>query len=139
MPDAIFVGLSTIDIVYRVDRFPTPNTKIAAQSQNIYAGGPAANAAIACAHLGAESALVTTVGRHPLAALIREELARYSVQLIDLNPVFEDVPPLSSISVDQAGNRSVVSANAVGLPTPPVSIDHQFCRQAKILMVDGHH
>ena len=139
MTHAIFVGLSTIDIVYRLDNFPPANTKIAAQSQSVYAGGPATNAAIACAHLGAQAALVTAVGRHPLAGLIHEELARYSVQLVDLNPAFEDLPAISSISVDHAGNRSVVSANAARIPMPPVTVDHQFCRQARIVMVDGHH
>lgn len=139
MIHAIFVGLSTIDIVYRVDRFPGANTKVAAQSQSVYAGGPATNAAIACAHLGVQTTLVTAAGHHALAGVIREELARYSVQLIDLNPDFDDVPAISSISVDQAGNRSVISANAARIPIPSVVADRELCRQARVLMVDGHH
>ena len=139
MPQALFVGLSTIDIVYRVDRFPEANSKIAAQSQSVYAGGPATNAAIACAHLGAEAALVTSAGRHPLAGLIREELARYSVQLIDLNPDFDGVPPISSVCVDHAGNRNVVSANAAGISVACAQADDELCRQTRIVMVDGHH
>lgn len=139
MSDALFVGLSTIDIVYRVDRFPDANTKVAAQSQSVYAGGPAANAAIACAHLGGSATLVSAVGRHALAGVVREELTRFSVQLIDLNPDFDDVPAISSISVDRAGNRSVVSANAMRIPIPPVTVDYDLCRRARIVMVDGHH
>lgn len=139
MSDALFVGLSTIDIVYRVDRFPDANTKVAAQRQSVYAGGPAANAAIACAHLGGSATLVSAVGRHALAGVVREELTRFSVQLIDLNPDFDDVPAISSISVDRAGNRSVVSANAMRIPIPPVTVDYDLCRRARIVMVDGHH
>ncbi|MGB0065579.1 MAG: PfkB family carbohydrate kinase [Terracidiphilus sp.] len=139
MPHALFVGLPTIDIVYRVDRFPEANSKIAAQSQSVYAGGPATNAAIACAHLGAQSALVTAVGRHPIAALIREELASHSIQLIDLAPSFDGVPAISSVTVDKAGNRNVVSANAAGISVPSTQVDVELCRQARILMVDGHH
>ncbi len=139
MPDAIFIGLATIDIVYRVDNFPAANTKIAAQSQSVYTGGPATNAAIACAHLGAQAALVTAVGRHALAALIREELARYAVQLIDLNPAFDGVPPISSVCVDKTGNRNVVSANAAGISVASTQVDAELCRQARIVMVDGHY
>lgn len=136
---AIFVGLSTIDIVYRVDEFPAANTKVAAQSQSVYAGGPAANAAIACAHLGGQATLVTAVGRNALAGVIREELDRYSVRLIDLNPDFDCVPAISSVSVDKSGNRNVVSANAVRIPVPSIKVDDELCRRARILMVDGHH
>jgi sugar/nucleoside kinase (ribokinase family) len=139
MASALFVGLSTVDIVYRVEEFPAANTKVAAQSQSVYAGGPAANAAIAYAHLGGEATLATVVGRNALAGLIREELARCSVRLLDLNPAFDGVPAISSVAVDRAGNRNVVSANAVRIPAPAANADSELCRQARILMVDGHH
>jgi sugar/nucleoside kinase (ribokinase family) len=139
MPYAIFVGLSTIDVVYRVDRFPEANTKIAAQSQSVDAGGPATNAAIACAYLGGPATLVSAVGRNALAGVIRDELTRYGVQLIDLNPDFDGVPAISSVSVDLTGNRNVVSANAAGISAPAAKADEELCRQAHIVMVDGHH
>jgi len=135
----LFVGLSTIDIVYSVDEFPAVNTKVAARSQSVFAGGPATNAAIACAHLGGNAELVTVVGRNALASIIREDLKEHSVQLIDLNPEFADVPVISSVSVDKAGNRNVVSANAVRIPVPPAQVDRELCRQARIVMVDGHY
>jgi sugar/nucleoside kinase (ribokinase family) len=136
---SIFVGLSTIDIVYRVDEFPAADTKVAAQSQSVYAGGPATNAAIACAHMGGEATLATVVGRNALAGVIREELARHSVQLIDLNSDFDGVPAISSVSVDKCGSRNVVSANAVRIPISSTKVDDELCRQANILMIDGHH
>ena len=139
MANVLFAGLSTIDIVYEVDEFPVANTKVAARSQSVFAGGPATNAAIACAHLGSEAALVTVVGRNALASVIREELERYSVQLIDLNPEFEDAPVISAVTVDKAGNRNVVSANAARVPVPAVDVDRELCRQARVVMVDGHY
>lgn len=139
MPNAaIFVGLSTVDIVYQIDQFPAANSKVAAQSQSAFAGGPATNAAFACAHLGGKATLVTVVGRHPLSSVVREELKTHSVQLADLNPDFDGVPAISSISVDKAGNRNVVSANAASVPVPPVQVDSELCRRAHVLMVDGH-
>jgi sugar/nucleoside kinase (ribokinase family) len=138
MAQVLFVGLSTIDLVYRVEEFPAANTKVAAQSQSVFIGGPATNAAIACAHLGAEATLVTAVGRHALAGAIREELEKHEVRLIDLNPEFDDVPAISAVTVDKAGNRNVVSANAVRIPVASVRVDGELCRQAQALMVDGH-
>jgi sugar/nucleoside kinase (ribokinase family) len=139
MTQSIFVGLCTIDIVYGVDKFPTPNTKVAAQSQEVFVGGPTTNAAVTFAHLGGKPALVTTVGRHPLSHMIREELQKYSVRLVDLNPKFDDVPVISSIAVDRKGQRNVVSANATRLQTPVAEVDANLCRQAQIVMVDGHY
>ncbi|MDR3753477.1 MAG: PfkB family carbohydrate kinase [Terracidiphilus sp.] len=139
MPSVLFVGLSTVDVVYDVDEFPATNTKVAARSQSVFAGGPATNAAIACAHLGSDAALVTVVGRHALASVIRQELEKCSVQLIDLNPDFADAPVISAVTVDKAGNRNVVSANAMRVAAPPARVEPELCRQARIFMVDGHY
>jgi len=139
MQHVLFVGLSTIDVVYDVDEFPVANTKVAAKSQSVFAGGPATNAAIACAHLGSNAALVTVVGRNAMASVIREELQKHLVQLIDLNPDFEDSPVISAVTVDKAGNRNVVSANAMRVTAPPARVDPELCRQARIVMVDGHY
>ena len=139
MTQAVFVGLSTIDIVYEVDKFPTPNSKVAAHTQEAFVGGPSANASITFAHLGGKGALVSAVGRHSLSHMVREELKKYSVQLIDLNPSFDEVPVISSVFVDRKGQRNVVSANAIRVQTPPAAVDTGLCRQARIVMVDGHY
>jgi sugar/nucleoside kinase (ribokinase family) len=137
--DVIFVGLSTIDVIYSVDEFPRANEKVAARSQDVFVGGPATNACIACAHLGGKAALVTTVGRHPLAAMVREEAERYGIQLMDLNPEFVGVPAISSVTVDRNGQRNVVSANAVRVHTPEAVVDRGALERARLVMVDGHH
>ena len=138
MASGIFVGLSTIDVVYGVDEFPAPNTKVAARSQEVFVGGPATNAAVTFARLGGEPALVTAVGRNLLGAVVREELKRYKVQLVDLNPEFEGLPALSSVTVDRHGNRNVVSANAIRVTIPAVKVDTSVCDSARVVMVDGH-
>lgn len=139
MAHGIFVGLSTIDVVYGVDEFPTANSKVAAHSQDVFVGGPATNASIAFAHFGGKSALVTAVGCHPLAGVVKQELRNYSVQLIDLNPAFDQVPVISSVSVDSAGRRNVVSANATRVPVPPAVVNLELCEQAGVVLVDGHY
>lgn len=134
----IFVGLSTIDVVYYVNAFPKRNSKAVAQSQSIHAGGPATNAAITYSCLGGESILVAAVGRHSIASLIVEELEKYSVRLIDLNPDFDEAPAISSVSVNRAGERSVVSANATRIDATLTEVDEAALRDASIVLIDGH-
>lgn len=139
MAEGVFVGLSTIDIVYAVDRFPEPNSKVSALSQDVFVGGPATNAAITFAHLGGRSTLVTAVGRHPLADSITKEIRRRSIHLIDLHPDFTDTPVISSIAVNPAGERNVVSANSIRIHIPPPQVDHAALQKAAVLLVDGHY
>jgi sugar/nucleoside kinase (ribokinase family) len=138
MSVGIFVGLSTIDVVYRVDKFPAADTKIAAQSQDVFVGGPATNAAIAFTHLGGSASLVTASGRHALAEVIRREVESRSIRFLDLNFAFDQPPAISSVTVDEAGRRNVVSANASRITVPPAEVDGQALEQALVVMVDGH-
>ena len=134
----VFVGLSTIDVVYRVAEFPAANTKIAAKSQDVFVGGPATNAAIAYSRLGAKAAIVTAVGRHPMTTIVRDEFKKFAIDCIDLNPEFGEFPAISSIAVDDSGRRNVISANATRIQIPPAVIDQHICEEAKIVLVDGH-
>jgi sugar/nucleoside kinase (ribokinase family) len=139
MAPGIFVGLSTIDIVYAVDHFPKNNAKVSAHSQEVFVGGPATNAAITFAHLGGQASLVTTVGRHLLSQMIRAELQKSSIQIIDLSPQFDDIPVISSVSVDKRGSRNVVSANAVRVATLQTTVNAAQFKEVRILLVDGHY
>ena len=139
MTRGIFVGLATIDLVHAVNEFPASDSKITAESQSVFVGGPAANAAIAFCHLGGEATLVTVVGHHPLAGLMRDELSRYGVNLIDLHPGFDGMPVISAVAVNAAGQRNVISTNAASLSLPPVQVESARLAGASVLMADGHY
>lgn len=134
----IFVGLSTIDIIYNMDEFPARNKKAVAQSQEIVVGGPALNAAIAFSFLGGSTTLVTPVGQHTLGALMKEDCERYNLELIDLTPDSHETPPISSVWVDRQGQRSVVSVNASRTRIPLCDVLTTTLSKAQIVMVDGH-
>ncbi len=138
MTCGIFVGLSTIDLIYAVDEFPSANHKAVARSQEALVGGPAANAAITFSHLGGKATLVSAVGRHTLAALVKEELQRRAVTLIDPIPESEVPPPISSVWVNRHGQRSVVSVNTTRLEISAPQVDQSSLAGARILLVDGH-
>ena len=105
--------------------------KAVARSQDALVGGPATNAAITFSHLGGKATLVSAVGRHKLAALVKEELQRYGVCLVDLTPESEEPPPISSVWVNRRGQRSVVSVNSTHLKIPPAQIDQSMLRNAQ--------
>jgi sugar/nucleoside kinase (ribokinase family) len=138
MASGIFVGLSTVDLIYSVDVHPAANEKCVALAQQAFAGGPATNAAITFSHLGGRATLIAAVGKHALASLVKEELEQYSVELIDLTPQSVNPPPISSIYVDRHGRRSVVSVNTTRSQIPPPQIDYSKLKDAQIILVDGH-
>ncbi|EOD59794.1 PfkB family carbohydrate kinase, partial [Amycolatopsis vancoresmycina] len=70
----LLAGLCTVDVVQRVAELPAPGEKVQSLQVDVAAGGPAANAAVTAAALGAEATLLTVLGAHPLAALARADL-----------------------------------------------------------------
>ncbi|MGB3136913.1 MAG: PfkB family carbohydrate kinase [Nodosilinea sp.] len=139
MTKGLFVGLITLDCIYRVDHVPHSDEKIVAEASLLAAGGPATNAAIAFAALGNRATLVGALGQHPLATLIRAELADYGVEVVDLMPQLAAPPPLSTILVTAAtGDRAVVSRNAVGRQAEPPSVLEPIFSGAEVVLIDGH-
>jgi len=136
----LFVGLSTVDFAYLVEALPGRNEKASARSQQISAGGPAANAAVAFSFLGGNSVLVTAVGHHPLGDVIRNDLNHCAVSLRDIASEHKEAPPVSSIFITRkSGERTVVSANANAFPTLEWRVDPKWFDGASTLLVDGHY
>jgi sugar/nucleoside kinase (ribokinase family) len=125
-----------VDLVQRVADLPAPGEKVQSESVEIAAGGPAANAAVAVAALGAHARLSTVLGAHPLAQLASTDLSECGVEVVDVLPDRTAPPPVSAVSVRTSdGERTVVSHNAVGV-SAPASVD---LADADVLLLDGHH
>jgi sugar/nucleoside kinase (ribokinase family) len=139
-PAGMFVGLSTLDIVYRVVAPPGPDEKVQALAQELAAGGPAANAAVTFAALGGSATLVTALGRHALAGHVAAELASRGVTVVDATP--ERAEPLavsSAYVVEATGERSVVSVNAAGAdPAAPPELA-VMAAGVPVVLLDGQH
>ena len=129
----LFVGLTTLDCIYRVDAIPRPNQKIVATASTIAAGGPATNAAVAFRHLGNTATVLSVVGQHPIHHLIKNDLNHYRVAIADLIPTYSDSPPVSSIFVTAAtGDRAVVSVNATKCQATVDQIPETFLHENKL-------
>jgi sugar/nucleoside kinase (ribokinase family) len=135
----LFVGLTTLDLIYQAAQLPDRNQKIVATDYVVSAGGPATNAAIAFRHLGNQATVLSVVGAHPMSHLILTDLREQEVHLADLHPTRSEPPPVSSIIVTQAtGERAVISINAVNTPATPDQIPSQILRDVDIVLIDGH-
>jgi len=135
----VFVGLITLDCIYQTRSALQPNEKQVADDVLLAAGGPATNAAIAFSALGGRAKLVGVLGQHPLATVIRDDLAQHGVELVDLLPAVTAPPPFSSILVNVAtGDRAVISRNAVDRPQPSDLPSGELLAQADCLLIDGH-
>lgn len=139
-PTGLFVGLCTLDVVQRVPRVPGPDEKLTSDAQTVAAGGPAANAAVAFAHLGGTARLLTAIGAHPLGRAAAEDLRAHGVTVTDLAPERAEPPAVSSILVTAAtGERSVASTNARGVALAPPADLPALVAAADVVEVDGHH
>lgn len=92
-PRGLFVGLCTLDVIQLVDHAPGANEKLTAREQVVAAGGPAANAAVAFAHLGGAATLLTAIGRHPLGVAVAADLDRLGVTVVDWRRTRSSRPP----------------------------------------------
>lgn len=135
-----FAGLTTLDVVHRAAVPPTRNQKVTATRQDVAAGGPAANAAVTAAALGARAVLITALGQGPVAAAARADLEAHGVEILDT--AAPDFPlAVSAVLVDDAtGDRSVVSPDgALATALAPATGSLQTLPRPDAVLLDGHH
>ena len=137
--NGLFVGLTTLDIIYLADHFPHSNEKIVALDQTIAAGGPATNAAITFQHFGHQGTLLSMIGNHPISQLICAELEDCSLSVFDLAPYHPEPPPTSSIIVNKlTGERAVISINAIKSQAKADKLSLEMLQDVDIILIDGH-
>lgn len=140
-PRGVFVGLATLDIVHYVARAPGRNDKATSHRVAMASGGPAANAAVAFAASGGVATLVTGIGSGWAADLVRSDLERHGVDVVELADEGFDTP-ISSITVSTStAERSIVGTDSSGNP-PLGAMGVDVSRLADgvdAVLLDGHH
>jgi sugar/nucleoside kinase (ribokinase family) len=107
---ALFVGLNTVDIQFFVKGYPKSNTKTKARKNEIATGGPATNASITAACLGAETTLITPIGKHSFSQFIKSDIKSHQVNIIDPMENLDGEPVFASIITDELnGDRTIFS------------------------------
>ena len=117
----MFLGRSTLDVLYWLDCLPDEDTKIYARHLQAAPGGPALNSAITHALLGGKTMLISAVGGGPWAAPVRAELDRLGVRLFDLAAETAYETPLCAVLVNAAnGSRTIVNPPISEVSLPPL-------------------
>jgi sugar/nucleoside kinase (ribokinase family) len=141
LPHALYIGRATLDAVYSLDHFPAEDTKVFARNLRVAPGGPALNAAITHALLGGKAALMTAVGGGPWAGLVRAELARLGIDLMDLASATAYETPLTTVLLDAAhATRTIVNPprSTVDLNRPH-AWDPTWGETPSVALTDGFH
>lgn len=108
----LFVGLTTIDIQYFVDRFPYSNVKVKSNPPELMVGGPSTNAAVAFSFLGGNAVLASAVGENSFKPFIHDDFYKTDISHFDLvkekafNPVLATV-----ITSNVNGDRNIFTHN----------------------------
>lgn len=106
-PRLLCVGLSTVDELWRVERFPPVGSRTPATDHASWGGGPAANAAVAAARLGAEVSLWSNLGDDPAGDLALRELAELGVDTRAVRRIEAGRTAVSAVLVNPAGERFI--------------------------------
>jgi sugar/nucleoside kinase (ribokinase family) len=138
-PHGLFLGLCTVDLLYRVDRPLRPDDKVEAEELLRCLGGPALNAAVAFADRGGVATVLTVLSDDPLAtATLQSDPGLDGVTIVRFGT--SQRVPVSSIAVAESGERQVLSAardlhyDAVAPACLPEGAD-----APDVVLLDGHH
>jgi sulfofructose kinase len=119
MASVLSIGIAVLDYVFQVEDMPTRPEKYRSHTMKTVGGGIAANASVAVARQGGESWLITRLGSDALAQTILDEIKGEGVN-ISLSKMFAGLAsPLSSILVDKAGERMIISYSDPKIPETP--------------------
>jgi sulfofructose kinase len=126
----VCTGIAVLDMLFRVTTFPRPEVKTQASEFRTVAGGNAANAAVAIAHLGARASFTGPLGGPAGADTVGDTFLRLIAQEnIDCIacPRVAGVPSsISAISIDGRGERAIANFRderlATTLPEDPAAL-----------------
>lgn len=123
MSVVLCVGHAVQDYVFRTPQLPQRAEKYRATGFFTQGGGPAATAAVTVARLGGEARLVARVGADPVADALQQELERYGVDCRHVRRFTGHGSSVSSVFIDDHGERLIVNHTDPQMPTECVWLD----------------
>jgi ribokinase len=120
-PRLTVVGSINLDLVVRAERLPRPGETVSGAAFARVAGGKGANQAVAAAKLGAEVALVGSVGRDEFA---EKALAGLREAGVEDRWLAKDAPTgVALITVDAGGETTIVVAPGANAELRPEEVE----------------
>ncbi len=109
MRDILVTGLTTLDLIFKMENFPDQNEKYRAETAMFSGGGNAGNASVAVARLGANSTIFSAVGNDEVGSFILAKLQRENVNTEFVLTLEKWQSSFSSVLVDNNGERQIVN------------------------------
>ncbi|MDZ7704550.1 MAG: PfkB family carbohydrate kinase [Trueperaceae bacterium] len=106
-PRVLAAGLSCLDHLWQVDRFPPTHSRTHASNYHTQGGGPAATAAVTVARLGGEVELWALHGDDEGGRILSRELQHYGVDISQLRVCNGGKTFVSAVLVDPQGERYI--------------------------------
>ena len=133
------IGANVLDTLYRLDSFPTEDTKQKACSVTESGGGPCGTGLVAAAKLGADTAYIGYCSDDGAGKFLKADFEKYGVDTAHMTPIADTGAFVSCIWLadDNASRTCVFHRGTV----PPTQIDDsaaETIRNSMILMVDGN-
>lgn len=139
MFDVVGVGANSVDYVYRLPGFPSPDgplSKLRIAHHAVSPGGQTATTLCACVALGLEAAYIGATGNDANGELIRDELINRGVDVAHV--AIRDTSNAFAVILlhDAHGERVVLWDRRPELDLEPEEIDPALIRGARVLHVD---
>jgi len=138
--EVLGLGVSTLDVLARVDHLPADEEVQRASEMMVQGGGPIATAMVTLARLGARVAMLDAIGDDWRGKLIQEEFEREKVFTGYLRVHPGCSSSTACILVHQAnGTRAIVYAPGTAPELSPNDLPRAAIEQARFLHVNGRH
>jgi len=125
-PRILVVGSVHMDFVVVMDRFPVVGETVIGRNFKMTPGGKGANQAVAAARLGAETYMVSRLGRDVIGEKLLENLRRNNVSTdyVVIDP--ETYTGVALIFVDSEGRNMIAVAPGTDMKVSPSDVDRAF-------------
>jgi sulfofructose kinase len=133
------VGLSCLDHLWRVERFPPTLSRTPASAYRSQGGGPAATAAVTVARLGGRAALWAVHGDDASGRAALAELEACGVDCAGVREVPGATSFVSAVLVAPGGERYIFPYYGPSLDDDPASWDLGELAELDCLLFDARH
>jgi sugar/nucleoside kinase (ribokinase family) len=137
--DVVGVGFNVIDYLFRIPRFPEPDTKSNCTGATIQGGGLTATAMVACGRLGLRTRYIGKFGGDQIGRLAREELAGEGLDLA-ASVIAAGVPNrLCIVLVEEGtGRRTIIRHVDPRTVLRPEELSREAVCSGRALHLDGY-
>ncbi|HWT83624.1 MAG TPA: PfkB family carbohydrate kinase, partial [Candidatus Methylomirabilis sp.] len=137
--DVVGVGINVIDYLFRVPRFPEPDTKSDATAVTTQGGGLTATAMVACSRLGLRTRYIGKFGNDEIGRMAREGLAAEALDLSASVQANGAPNRLCFVIVEEGtGHRTIIRHMDPRVWLRPEDLSRQAVCSGRILHLDGY-